>query len=120
MRKGTKRVVSAALAAVLAAGTMAGCGNSSSSSAAASNSAASTSSTAAKAQGKFWVDEPLTVTMLYNDNTAYPMKNDWLLWKAIKEKTNVTIKYQSVPMSDYNTKRSLLISSGDAPQVILN
>lgn len=118
MRKGTKRVVSAALAAVLAAGTMAGCGNSSSSSAAASNSAASTSSTAAKAQGKFWVDEPLTVTMLYNDNTAYPMKNDWLLWKAIKEKTNVTIKYQSVPMSDYNTKRSLLISSGDAPQVI--
>lgn len=32
--------------------------------------------------------------------------------------TNVTLKPTIVPMSDYSQKRSLLISSGDAPLVI--
>ncbi|WOC32639.1 MULTISPECIES: ABC transporter substrate-binding protein [Caproicibacterium] len=120
MRKGTKQAVSLALAAVMTMGTLAGCGDSKTESSQSGGTAASTTSatTTRKAGDKFWVDEPLTVTMLYNDNPAYPLKNDWLLWNAIKKATNVTIKYQSVAMSDYDAKRSLLISSGDAPQII--
>lgn len=66
----------------------------------------------------FRSDKPLEFTMLFNDNPAYPYKSNWLLWKAIKDKTNVTLKVTVVPMSDYAQKRSLLISTGKAPEII--
>ena len=38
----------------------------------------------------FHSDEPITYSMMYSDHENYPYKEDWLLWKAIEEKTNVT------------------------------
>lgn len=66
----------------------------------------------------FYSEEPLTFSLLYSSNPDYPYKEDWLLWKAIKDKTNVSFDVTVVPMSDYNQKRSLLISTGDAPYII--
>lgn len=74
--------------------------------------------TANDTNASFHSDKPLTFSMLYSSHPDYPYKEDWLLWKAIKDKTNVTLDLTVVPMSDYNQKRSLLISTGDAPYII--
>ncbi|MGE7825922.1 extracellular solute-binding protein [Paenibacillus sp. NPDC093718] len=66
----------------------------------------------------FKATEPFDLSILYSDQPAYPYKQDWMLFAKIKEMTNVTLKPTIVPMSDYSQKRSLLISSGDAPLVI--
>ncbi len=66
----------------------------------------------------FHSDKPLKFSILYLDNPAYPMKNDWLLWSEITKRTNVSLKIVSVPYDEYNEKRSLLISTGDAPYII--
>ncbi|MEJ2853259.1 MULTISPECIES: ABC transporter substrate-binding protein [unclassified Saccharothrix] len=66
----------------------------------------------------FKATEPLDVSLLYLDQAHYPIKDDWLLWKEITQRTNATIKPTVVPYSDYEQKRGLLISSGDAPTII--
>jgi len=55
---------------------------------------------------------------MYSDHPAYPYKADWFIWDEIKNRTNVTLDLSIAPMSDYTNKRSLLISTGDQPQVI--
>lgn len=66
----------------------------------------------------FKATEPFNLSILYSDQPAYPYKKDWLLFQKITEMTGVTLEPTIVPMSDYSQKRSLLISSGDAPLVI--
>lgn len=71
-----------------------------------------------KAGDQFTATEPLTFSMMYSDHPNYPIKNDWLLFEKIKELTNVEFDMTVIPMSDYEQKRSLLISSGDSPYII--
>lgn len=71
-----------------------------------------------KAGDQFKATEPLDVSLLYLDQSHYPIKDDWLLWKEITQRTNITFKPTVVPYSDYDQKRGLLISSGDAPTII--
>lgn len=66
----------------------------------------------------FKATEPFNLSILYSDQPLYPYKKDWLLFSKITEMTGVTLDPVIVPMSDYTQKRSLLISSGDAPLVI--
>lgn len=66
----------------------------------------------------FKATEPFNLSIMYSDQPLYPYKKDWLLFKKITEMTGVTLDPVIVPMSDYPQKRSLLISSGDAPLVI--
>ncbi|WP_426332918.1 extracellular solute-binding protein [Paenibacillus silvae] len=66
----------------------------------------------------FKATEPFNLSILYSDHPIYPYKKDWMLFKKITEMTGVTLEPTIVPMSDYPQKRSLLISSGDAPLVI--
>ncbi|MBD8836634.1 MULTISPECIES: extracellular solute-binding protein [Paenibacillus] len=66
----------------------------------------------------FKATEPFNLSILYSDQPTYPYKKDWLLFKKLTEMTGVTLEPTIVPMSDYSQKRSLLISSGDAPLVI--
>ena len=83
-----------------------------------SDSASITSVSTHEAGDSFHLDTPLTVTSLFNDNAGYPMKDDWLLWKAITDKTNVTLDIQSIPGSDYGAKLGVLIGSGEIPYII--
>jgi putative aldouronate transport system substrate-binding protein len=66
----------------------------------------------------FKAKEPVTFSTMYQDAAWYAHKEDWLLWSEITKRTNVSFEKTIVPMSDYNQKRSLLISSGDAPLII--
>jgi len=67
---------------------------------------------------QFKAKEELTFTMSFSDHPNYPYKKDWLLIEEIKKRTNVNLDMTIIPMSDYGQKRSLLISSGDAPYII--
>ncbi|AGB18600.1 sugar ABC transporter substrate-binding protein [Thermoanaerobacterium thermosaccharolyticum] len=121
MSKNVKRLLSFLLVVVLAVGVLlAGCGNKNSSSSSSNTSKQEQTATNSKDPQNlhFKSDKPLEFTMLYSDHPNYPYKSDWLLWKAIKDATNVTLKLTIVPMSDYSQKRSLLISSGQAPEII--
>lgn len=68
--------------------------------------------------GYFWSNKPVTFTMLFSDNSAYPYSDNWTFFKTLTEKTNVTLDITVVPMSDYNNKRSVLIASGQEPEII--
>ncbi|MGA5601482.1 extracellular solute-binding protein [Streptomyces griseoincarnatus] len=71
-----------------------------------------------RAGQQFKATEPLTFTVLHNDNPVYPMKRSWLFWKELSRRTGVTLDATPVPLSDYEKKRSLLIGAGDAPLLI--
>ncbi|MCW3766827.1 extracellular solute-binding protein [Paenarthrobacter sp. PAE-2] len=66
----------------------------------------------------FRATEPLTFTFLFSDQPTYPYKKDWLLFTKMASDNNVTLEPTIVPNSDYEQKRSLLISSGSAPEII--
>ncbi len=66
----------------------------------------------------FKASEPFELSFMYSDAPHYPIKEDWTLFKEITERTNVTLDPTVIPTSDYEQKRSLLISSGDSPLVI--
>lgn len=66
----------------------------------------------------FRAAEPLTISLMFQENPDYPFKEDWALFEEIEKRTNVSFDLTVVPLSDYSQKRSLLISSGDAPLII--
>jgi putative aldouronate transport system substrate-binding protein len=66
----------------------------------------------------FKATAPLTFSFLFSDQPTYPYKKDWLFWTKLAADTNVTLDATIVPSSDYEQKRSLLISSGNAPEII--
>ena len=69
----------------------------------------------------FYSEEPVTYTMMFNDNPAYPMKDTWQtegIFKAIEEATNVHLELTIVDNANYTDKVSLAVSSGDSPYII--
>ncbi|TQJ39971.1 carbohydrate ABC transporter substrate-binding protein (CUT1 family) [Arthrobacter sp. SLBN-112] len=66
----------------------------------------------------FKATAPLSFTFLFSDQPTYPYKKDWLLFTKMAGDNNVTLEPTIVPQSDYEQKRSLLISSGKAPEII--
>ncbi|MBT2532974.1 extracellular solute-binding protein [Arthrobacter sp. ISL-48] len=66
----------------------------------------------------FKATAPLSFTFLFSDQPTYPYKKDWLLFTKMASDNNVTLEPTIVPSSDYEQKRSLLISSGNAPEII--
>lgn len=124
-----KKLISAVLAATMAASMLAGCGSSSSSSdsaastdAAAESSAETVEEAVADENGvyqadgytygsQFYSEEPVTYTMFFNDNDAYPIQDAWseeggVFW-AIEQATNVHLDLTIVNNADYSQKVSL-------------
>lgn len=69
----------------------------------------------------FYSETPVTYTMFFNDNPAYPMTDAWQtegIFKAIEDATNVHLDLTIVDNSNYTDKVSLAVSSGDAPYII--
>lgn len=99
-------VLLAAATAVLMAG---GCTKS---------STGKTSSTASTSSSGMVSDKPVTFTMLYGDNPNYPFKSDWATLKEMTKDTNVTLQCTVVPESDFSTKRTLVLNSGNIPDIV--
>ncbi|MCF4121328.1 extracellular solute-binding protein [Antribacter sp. KLBMP9083] len=66
----------------------------------------------------FRATEPVNLSMLWTDWPDVPITDSWQIFDEIEKRTNVSLDLTNVPFSDAVEKRSLLISSGDAPEVI--
>ena len=66
----------------------------------------------------FHSDEPVSYSLLFSDHENYPYKEDWRIWSAIEEKTNVTFDINLVNRVDYDDKTSATINAGSAPYII--
>lgn len=66
----------------------------------------------------FVATEPVTFSMLYRDHPNYPYKADWSFLTHLSDDNKVSFDFTSVPLSDFEDRRSLLISAGDSPDVI--
>ncbi|GAA0569632.1 extracellular solute-binding protein [Paractinoplanes ferrugineus] len=71
-----------------------------------------------KAGDQFKATEPLKFSIMLLSNQAYPYKADWPFWAELTKRTNVTLEPVAVPGSDYNQKRSVMVSAGNAPLLI--
>ncbi len=67
---------------------------------------------------QFKATEPVTFPIMVLSNTAYPYKADWLFLQELTKRTNVSFQPTVIPGSDYNQKRSVMISGGSAPLII--
>lgn len=70
------------------------------------------------ADQQFKATEPMDFSILWTDWPDLPVKDSWRLFDEIAERTNVTLETTNIPFSDATEKRSLLISAGDAPDII--
>ena len=122
-----KRIIYAVLAAASLALAATACGGqgSQSSSTGTAGTAGDGGAGAAEAAGydygqdvTFRSEQPVSYSMIFSDHENYPMRQDWRLWSAIEEKTNVTFDLSIVARVDYNDKVSTLVNTGDAPYII--
>ncbi len=67
---------------------------------------------------QFTATEPISLSMLYRDHPDYPYQEDWLLVQELKKRTNVTLDMTFAPLDGFEQRRSLLISGGDAPDIM--
>ena len=67
---------------------------------------------------EFVATEPVTLGVLYRDHPNYPLNEDWLFFSHLAENNKVSFDLTSAPLSDWDAKKSLIISSGDAPDLI--
>ncbi len=67
---------------------------------------------------QFKATEPLTFTIMMLSNSGYPYDAKWPFFSYLKQKTNVGFNATVIPLTDYNTKRSVLINAGQAPMII--
>ncbi|MFB9660107.1 extracellular solute-binding protein [Glycomyces mayteni] len=66
----------------------------------------------------FKATEPVTFSLMYRDHTNYPVQDDWSVFHRLDEDHNVTFSRTDIPMADFDQKKSLLIGSGEATDII--
>lgn len=66
----------------------------------------------------FEATEPVNFSLLYRDHPNYPVQEDWSVFEELEENQNVTFDLTTVPLADWDEKKALLISAGDAPEII--
>ena len=67
---------------------------------------------------QFKATVPLSFSIMLLSNANYPYKADWTFWSELTKRTNVTLQPTVIPQSDYNQKRSVMVSAGNAPTII--
>ncbi|WP_136192573.1 extracellular solute-binding protein [Actinomyces procaprae] len=66
----------------------------------------------------FKATEPITLSLLWTDWPEYMVTEDSPFMQELQRRTNVSFTLTHIPLSDHEEKRSLLISAGDAPEII--
>ncbi|MFS0714937.1 sugar ABC transporter substrate-binding protein [Microbacterium sp. 2P01SA-2] len=66
----------------------------------------------------FVATEPVDFSLMYRDHPNYPVKDDWSLFQHLKDDHNVSFSRTDIPMADFDQKKSLLIGSGEATDII--
>lgn len=63
-------------------------------------------------------EAPIEFTMTYADNPTFPFNQDWLAIKEAQKFVNAKITFEVIPYNDYESKITLLMNSGTAPDVV--
>ncbi len=63
--------------------------------------------------------DPIKFTVTYSDNATLPFKETWLAVEEMKKRMNADIKFEIIPINDYLTKISTMVSTNSAPDVLL-
>lgn len=122
MRKKWTRVAKALLCLTLAASLLAGCtggGGSSSSGDTSGTSSGTTETTDSNFNetGLPIVNEPVELTFLYVKGANLADLKENAMFKQMEEDTNVIINWQYAGDADWSEQKSLLLASGDLPDV---
>ncbi|ASW54420.1 extracellular solute-binding protein [Plantactinospora sp. KBS50] len=67
---------------------------------------------------QFKATAPIKFSIAVLSNPGYPYKADWMFWSELSKRTNISFDPTVIPLSDYNQKRSVMISGGNAPSII--
>lgn len=62
--------------------------------------------------------EEITVTMMTTEAGTQKFPSEGYIYDVIKEKFNINLEMQPIPASDYDTKISAVLASGDIPDII--
>ncbi|WP_276947766.1 extracellular solute-binding protein [Acetatifactor muris] len=128
----TQKLAAMVMTTVLAATTLAGCGNDGGerspqeSSGAQANSGSSENDSEASAENggqndenSSWIaDEPITVSVMLSDNSQQPKRQDAPAHEEIFRKTNIQLEFQIVPAASYEEKQSVVLGTNNFPDVI--
>lgn len=110
-----KKVISIMLATIfITSGVLSGCGK------AASSTDSTTKSAKFNATGLPIATNKLTVKMVAPVPPLTPAYNDMTIFKNLEKSTNIHVDWNNIPDSDYDTKKSLLLASGDLPDAFYN
>ncbi|GAA2660355.1 ABC transporter substrate-binding protein [Paractinoplanes durhamensis] len=71
-----------------------------------------------KVGDQFKATEPLKFSAMMLSNQNYPFNANWPMLVELAKRTNVSFEATAVPGSDYNQKVSVVVSAGQAPQII--
>lgn len=63
-------------------------------------------------------EEPLKISMMYNDNPSYPFDASWPALQYLQEKGNVEFDIQAIPNQDYDSKLRVVLNSGNIPDYV--
>lgn len=66
----------------------------------------------------FVATEPVEFSLLYRDHPNYAFDPEWSIVQHLADDHNVTFDYVNVPLSDWQQRRNILFSAGDAPSII--
>lgn len=108
-----KRLISLFLV-VLMILSFAACGNSSKNE---PNSSSPTGAANTSQTGPLFA-QPTTISFMTMSHPSYPYDPNWVVWKYIKEATNVTLDVQAYGLTEWNDKLQLTMASGKLPDII--
>lgn len=63
-------------------------------------------------------NEPITLSMMTMSHPSWPYQEDWWIWNAIKEATNVTLNVSAYGSVEYQDKIQLTMASGKLPDLM--
>jgi putative aldouronate transport system substrate-binding protein len=67
---------------------------------------------------EFKATEPVEFSLMYRDHPNYPVKDDWSVFKHLKDDHNVSFTRTDIPLADWDNKKALAINGGDATELI--
>lgn len=70
--------------------------------------------------GASMAEEPVSFSIAFPDNPTMPFTEDWLSVKESTAFANANVTWEVYPNTDYNTKLTMALSTGTAPDVMLN
>ncbi|HML47006.1 MAG TPA: extracellular solute-binding protein [Clostridia bacterium] len=74
---------------------------------------------ASAAQEGWLVDQETVLDVMMSESSLVPLSNDFTYYQLLYEKTGIKINFMAVPSSDFNTKKSLVLSTNDLPDIML-